>query len=50
VRQRTQCINALRGHLAEYGHVVPQGPAHVDSLVPLHRRIDGLIVTGAEGR
>src|SRR5512144_955243 len=27
VRQRTQCINALRGHLAEYGHVVPQGPA-----------------------
>src|SRR3954453_12179829 len=21
VRQRTQCINALRGHLAEYGHV-----------------------------
>ncbi len=33
VRQRTQCINALRGHLAEYGHVVPQGPAHVDTLV-----------------
>ena len=27
VRQRTQCINALRGHLAKYGHVVPQGPA-----------------------
>src|SRR6478752_7144485 len=27
------CINALRGHLAEYGHVVPQGPAHVDRLV-----------------
>src|SRR5918992_3499933 len=35
VRQRTQCINALRGHLAEYGHVVPQGPAHVDGLVAL---------------
>ena len=35
VRQRTQCINALRGHLAEYGHVVPQGPAHVDTLVAL---------------
>src|SRR5829696_8470046 len=35
VRQRTQCINALRGHLAEYGQVVPQGPAHVDSLVAL---------------
>ena len=35
VRRRTQCINALRGHLAEYGHVAPQGPAHVDSLVAL---------------
>ena len=35
VRQRTQCINALRGHLAEYGHVVPQGPAHVDALIAL---------------
>src|SRR3954463_15628049 len=35
VRQRTQCLNALRGHLAEYGHVVPQGPAHVDRLVAL---------------
>ncbi len=35
VRQRTQCINALRGHLAEYGHVVPQGPAHVGALIAL---------------
>ena len=35
VRQRTQCINALRGHLAEYGHVVAQGTAHVDALVAL---------------
>ena len=35
VRQRTQCINALRGHLAEYGHVVPQGTAHVGTLVAL---------------
>ncbi len=25
VRQRTQCINALRGHLAEYGWVAPKG-------------------------
>ena len=33
VRQRTQCINALRGHLTEYGHVVPQGTAHVDTLI-----------------
>ena len=33
VRQRTQCINALRGHLAEYGYVVPQGITHAPSLV-----------------
>jgi transposase len=35
VRQRTQCINALRGHLTEYGHVVPKGTDHVDRLVAL---------------
>ena len=29
VRQRTQSINALRGHLAEFGIVAPQGPARV---------------------
>ncbi len=33
VRQRTQCINALRGHLAEYGYVVPQGITHAPSLI-----------------
>jgi len=33
VRQRTQIINALRGHLAEFGIVVAQGPAHVAKLV-----------------
>jgi transposase len=32
VRQRTQLINALRGHLAEHGLVVPQGPAHLKTL------------------
>ncbi len=32
VRQRTQTINALRGHLAEFGIVAPQGPAHVGKL------------------
>ena len=32
VRQRTQAINALRGHLAEFGLVAPKGPAHVDRL------------------
>ncbi len=35
VRQRTQCINALRGHLTEYGHVVPKGTDHVDRLIGL---------------
>ena len=29
VRQRTQTINALRGHLAEFGVIAPQGTAHV---------------------
>ncbi len=29
VRQRTQTINALRGHLAEFGVIAPKGPAHV---------------------
>jgi transposase len=32
VRQRTQLINALRGHLAEHGIVAPQGPANVKIL------------------
>ena len=32
VRQRTQTINALRGHLAEFGVIAPQGPAHVKRL------------------
>ena len=32
VRQRTQTINALRGHLAEFGVVAAQGPAHVSRL------------------
>jgi transposase len=32
VRQRTQLINALRGHLAEFGVVAAQGVAHVRRL------------------
>ena len=32
VRQRTQLINALRGHLAEFGLVFPQGPAHLKAV------------------
>jgi transposase len=33
VRQRTQITNAVRGHLAEYGIVVPQGAGHFKKLV-----------------
>jgi transposase len=33
VHQRTQCINALRGHLSEYGYVFPQGTTHVPILI-----------------
>jgi transposase len=35
VRQRTQLINALRGHLAAFGFVVLQGPGHVNKLIEL---------------
>lgn len=33
VRQRTQLINALRGHLSEHGVVAPQGTANLKPLV-----------------
>jgi transposase len=35
VGQRTQIINAIRGHLAEYGIVARRGPSHVESLIAL---------------
>jgi transposase len=35
VRQRTQLINATRGHLAEYGWVAPRGKAHMTMLADL---------------
>ena len=41
VRQRTQTINALRGHLAEFGIVAPKGPVHVRRLA--------LAIEGPEG-
>ena len=37
VRQRTQVINAIRGHLAEYGWVAPQGVCYVERLM---QRVD----------
>jgi transposase len=39
VRQRTQISNAIRGHLAEYGHVAPKGVCYVERLID---RIDSL--------
>ena len=33
VRQRTQIFNAIRGHLAEYGHVAPKGVCYVERLI-----------------
>lgn len=35
IRQRTQSINALRGHLTEFGQIVPKGSANVARLVKL---------------
>ena len=35
VRQRTQLIKALRGHLTEFGYIVRQGGRHVTKLVDI---------------
>lgn len=35
VRQRTQLINAIRGHLTEFWWVAPKGPSHVSVLASL---------------
>src|SRR5262245_5579392 len=29
------CVNALRGHLLEYGHIFPKGITHIEALVVL---------------
>ena len=42
VRQRTQLINALRGHLAEYGVVAATGATQLKKLEA------GLEIAGAE--
>jgi transposase len=41
VRQRTMLVNALRGHLAEYGIIAPQGLASVPKLIALAERARG---------
>ena len=35
IRQRTQAINALRGHLAEFGQIVPQGATNAAKLIAI---------------
>ena len=35
IRQRTQAINALRGHLGECGRIVPQGTANATRLIAI---------------
>ena len=35
IRQRTQIINALRGHVGEFGQVVPQGKSNASKLVEI---------------
>lgn len=35
IKQRTMTINALRGHMAEFGIVVAEGPQHVGKLVAM---------------
>ncbi len=43
VRQRTQSINALRGHLAEFGVVAPQGTAQVRRLARVLEEADSAL-------
>ncbi len=49
VRQRTQTINALRAHLAEFGIVAPAGTAHVGRLVALLEGDEGRLPEVAAG-
>jgi transposase len=35
IRQRTQAINTLRGHLGEFGQIVPQGAANAARLISI---------------
>ncbi|MFC3061844.1 IS110 family transposase [Paenirhodobacter populi] len=35
IRQRTQAINALRGHLGEFGQIVPQGAGNAARLIAM---------------
>ena len=45
VGQRTQMINALRGHLAEHGLVAARGPAHLKTLADAIADTDTTLLT-----
>jgi transposase len=44
VRQRTMLINAIRGHCAEFGLIVPQGARRAAELVEQVRQADAAVV------
>jgi transposase len=43
VRQKTQSINAVRGHLAEHGVIAPQGVAHLGRLAAVVEESGGAL-------
>jgi transposase len=47
VRQRTQIINALRGHMGEFGLVVPQGASQAGRLISMVADPDALLPEAA---
>jgi hypothetical protein len=47
IRQRTQAINALRGHLGEFGQIVPQGATNATRLVGIVEDPDSSRITGS---
>ena len=50
VRQRTMLINALRGHLAEFGLVAAKGPSGVQSLLAMVEEVQASDAWPAAGR
>ena len=47
IRQLTQAINALRGHLGEFGQIVPQGAANAARLIAMVEDPDSGLPAGA---
>jgi transposase len=47
VCQRTQTINALRGHLFEFGVIAPKGPSHVGVLAAMVEDLDSRLPDAA---